>query len=120
MGVVVGHVLFSPVTVAIAYVGFRALGLAPVAALPEHQRQGAGSQLIREGLRLCEQTSVDAVVVLGDPRYYSRFGFVPASGYGLENEYGAGDEFMALEIRKGGLGSVRGLVQYAAEFRVVD
>src|SRR5206468_7738176 len=85
-GKVVGHILFSRVTIANAPAAFGSVGLAPVAVLPEFQRQGIGSQLIREGLATCRQAGYDAVVVLGDPAYYSRFGFIRAADFGLQNE----------------------------------
>jgi len=83
---------------------------------PEFQRQGIGSKLIREGLERCRQAGYDAVVVLGDPAYYSRFGFVRAADFGLQNEYGVHDEFMVLPLRRGALDGVSGMVKYLPEF----
>src|SRR2546426_538557 len=82
---VVGHVAFSPVSVAGATDG---VGLGPVAVLPSHQGHGIGSRLIREGLAACQQSGFGFVVVLGEPGYYGRFGFAPASRWGLSDEYG--------------------------------
>jgi putative acetyltransferase len=114
---IVGHALFSPITIVTCPDGFRGLGLAPVAVQPEFQNQGIGSNLIREGLAQCREGSYDVVVVLGHPRYYTRFGFMTASSYGLENEYGAVDAFMVLALKEDALGNVKGLVRYAPEFR---
>src|SRR2546421_10233545 len=75
-GKLVGHILFSGVTIANSPDTFSGVGLAPVAVLPEFQREGIGSRLIREGLRQCKQSGYDAVVLIGDPAYYSRFGFL--------------------------------------------
>jgi putative acetyltransferase len=108
-GEVVAHVLFSPVSPG------RGLGLAPLAVRPEFQKQGIGSALVRAGLAAAAH---DYVVVLGDPAYYGRFGFRRARDFDLDNQYGAGDEFMALELRPGALAGVRGLVQYSPEFAV--
>jgi putative acetyltransferase len=116
-GQVVGHVLFSPVTVASAPSTWRAVGLAPMCVLPEFQRTGIGSALVRAGLDACRQAGYDAVVVLGHVGYYPRFGFVRALDHGLENEYGATDAFMVLALRNDALTNVRGLVTYASEFR---
>lgn len=113
---VVGHVLFSPVTLEPARAGFDGVGLAPVAVLPEHQRQGIGSKLIREGIEKCRQAGYEAVVVLGDPGYYARFGFTRASDYGLRNEYAVVEEFMVLELNAGALPGMKGVVKYAPEF----
>ncbi len=119
-GKVVGHILFSPVEIEKRPTTLDALGLAPVAVSPQFQRQGIGSRLIEEGLRLCRDGGYDLVVVLGDPRYYSRFGFKRAKDYGLDNEYGAHDEFMALELGRGALSRVGGLVKYQPEFALAD
>lgn len=116
-GEVVGHVAFSPVIVAEAPSGFRAVGLGPVGVRPKSQARGLGSALIRVGLRRCQDDGYDAVVVLGGPSYYGRFGFLPAHTFGLENEWGVRDEFMVLKFRDGALNQVRGLVRYAPEFR---
>ncbi len=109
---IVGHILFSPVTTS-PPAKPKGLGLDPVAVAPLHQNRGVGSALIREGLRLCP---CDYVVVLGNPGYYGRFGFQKASQFGLQNEYGADDAFMVLELSPGALQRVSGLVQYAPEF----
>ena len=116
-GLIVGHILFSPVTVADAPEDFRAAGLAPVGVLPAFQKIGIGSRLIREGLLDCKRDGYDAVVVLGDPRYYSRFGFLRASDHQLDNEYHAHEAFMVTELREAALQEVRGLVKYPSEFR---
>ena len=113
---VVGHIVFSPVSVARAPQAFRALGLGPVAVLPEFQANGIGSKLIRDGLAICRDKGYDAVVVLGDPGFYTRFGFSKAGRRHLKNEFGVDAEFMVLELRAGGLEGVRGLVQYGPEF----
>jgi putative acetyltransferase len=113
---VVGHILFSPVTVAHAPESFRGAGLAPMSVLPEYQNQGIGSRLVRDGLAACRAAGFDIVVVLGHVGFYPRFGFAPAAGHGLGNEYDASDSFMVLELRDGVLKSVNGLVKYAAEF----
>lgn len=114
---VVGHILFSPVTVAMTAAGVRGIGLAPMSVLPEFQRRGIGSRLVREGLAMCRQAGYDFVVVLGHIGYYPRFGFAPAEGFGLTNEYEAGDAFMALELESDALKSARGLVKFAPEFQ---
>ena len=87
---------------------------------PEFQRQGIGSKLIRDGLERCRQAGYDAVVVLGDPAYYSRFGFVRAADFGLQNEYGVADEFMVLPLHETALEGVSGMVKYLPEFREAE
>jgi putative acetyltransferase len=114
-GDIVGHVLFSRVTID-GNDSTRALGLAPVGVLPGFQRTGIGSRLIRQGLTRCASAGYDLVVLVGAPAYYTRFGFQAAQPYGLDNEYGVQDEFMVLALREGALQGVRGLVRYAPEF----
>ena len=117
-GEVVGHILFSPVTVEPAPSPPPSwLGLAPMAVRPERQRDGIGSALVRAGLAAAGAGGATAVVVLGHPDYYPRFGFAPASRVGLRCIYDSPDEaFMALELTPGGLAGHRGLVRYAPEF----
>ena len=119
---VVGHVLFSPVTVEPLPGESRWAALAPIGVLPGHQGQGIGSRLVREGLAGCRTRSFDAVVLLGAPEYYSRFGFVRASDFGLTSVYGSGPEFQAVELTRGALsasGEAR-LVRFAPEFDEVS
>ncbi len=119
-GEILGHVLFSPVQIDPPSTGWSALGLAPVGVIPERQRQRIGKALISEGLERCRSTSVGAVVVLGDPEYYRRFGFQRAKDFGLGNEYQVDDEFMVIELIQGALDEVNGTVRYAQEFGEVE
>jgi len=112
-GEVVGHVAFSPVSVGSGSVG---VGLAPVAVCRSHRRRGVGAQLIEAGLAACEALGFGWAVVLGDPAYYSRFGFRPASALGLSGEFGGGDAFQAIELTAGRLPMGGGLVSYTHEF----
>jgi putative acetyltransferase len=112
-GRVIGHVGFSPIRVAGAP---RGLGLGPVAVLAECRRRGVAAQLVREGLEQCRAAGVGLVVVLGAPRYYSRFGFTPAKLLALSDEYAGGDAFQALELIRGTVPAGGGLVQYSPEF----
>lgn len=98
-GAVVGHVLFSPVTVDERPTDPLAMGLAPMAVAPAHQRAGIGGQLITRGVQLCRQARAPFVTVLGHPAYYPRFGFVRASQFGLRYVEEVPDEvFMALPL----------------------
>jgi putative acetyltransferase len=83
-GEVVGHVLF---TLTELVDGTSILMLSPLAVRPDRQRTGIGTALVREGLRLSAERTEPLVIVEGDPRYYSRFGFVAASTLGLERPY---------------------------------
>jgi putative acetyltransferase len=114
-GRVVGHILFTPVTIGES--GFQALGLAPMAVLPEFQNQGIGSHLVRTALDLLRKSGQPAVIVLGHADYYPHFNFVPASHYGIHYSVEVPDEvFMACELQPGALQVVTGVVRFQPEF----
>ncbi len=91
-----------------------------MAVLPECQRIGIGSRLMRAGLELCRERGYDFIVLLGDPHYYSRFGFKPGRGFSLSSDYGDGDEFQVLELRHGALAGASGRVKYIPEFKEME
>jgi putative acetyltransferase len=117
-GAVIGHVMFSPVSIDGEGADVPALmGLAPLAVLPGGQRRGVGAALVREGLAACRRRGVAAVVLVGMPEYYPRFGFVPASRFGLRCEYEVPDDvFMAIELETGALAGRHGLARYHPAF----
>lgn len=117
---ILGHILFSPVSVDTHPEGRQGLGLAPLAVHPEHQGQGIGGELVRAGLRAAQELGYGFVVVLGDPDYFRRLGFATASLTGLDNEYALDEPFMAQALVKGGLKGVKGLVRYAPEFEIFE
>jgi putative acetyltransferase len=114
-GQVVGHILFSDLRIVSSTGTVRALALAPLAVLPQRQRQGIGSQLIQVGCDQCRQAGHRIVIVVGDPDYYARFGFSAQAATMLQSKY-AGEAFMALELVPGALKDVVGQVCYAAPF----
>jgi putative acetyltransferase len=115
-GRVVGHILFSPVTLVSSERPLVGAGLAPVAVTPSCQRRGIGKRLIQEGLSACARNGSPFVVVLGAPAYYRQFGFRRASARGVADEYGVDEEFMLIELQGGALPSSGGLAKYAPEF----
>jgi putative acetyltransferase len=96
----------------------RALGLAPVSVTPDRQRSGIGSLLIRTALERATREGWNAVIVLGDPAYYTRFGFDAALASGFESPY-AGPYLMALPL-KGSLAVTSGRIDYAAAFAALE
>ena len=115
--VVVGHILFSRVTLDPPVESLLGIGLAPMSVSPERQRQGLGSLLVRRGLELCRKQGFDFAVVLGHPAFYPRFGFAPSTRFNLKSEYDvAEDVFMAMELREGALSGLSGTVKYESEF----
>ncbi len=113
---VVGHALFSRVVITNGVGWDRGVGLAPIAVAPEHQRTGVGTDLIRHGIAALKNRRHGVLVVLGDPAYYTRFGFQPAARYGLRCSIPCPPEaFLVLPLNAdwccGG-----GLVRYAPQF----
>jgi len=115
-GAIVGHIMFSPVSLA-GQPSLKIMGLAPMAVAPKHQRKGIGSALVRAGLDQCAQLGFGAVVVLGHPAYYPRFGFSSSARYGIGCEYDVPEEvFMVVELQDGFLRGASGKVKYHAAF----
>ena len=106
----IGHVLFSKMEAQ-----FPALGLAPVSVAPVRQRLGFGRQLISAGIERAAKTGWACVFVLGDPAYYTRFGFDATLASGFKSPY-AGSYFMALALGLG-LSATTGVVEYAPAFK---
>lgn len=116
-GVPTGHICFSPVMVVGAHGRFEATGLGPMAVLPERQRSGIGSELVKTGLEELRQMGAPAVFVLGHAGFYPRFGFLPASHRSIHFSMDVPDEaFMLLELRPGALQGISGTVYYRQEF----
>ncbi|HKI75165.1 MAG TPA: N-acetyltransferase [Pseudomonadales bacterium] len=103
-GKLVGHVLVTPMKLE-PDKGLRCIAIGPIAVTPEHQGNGIGSKLMQEVIERAREDGVDAILLLGNPRYYHRFGFRTAP---VGNEYGAGEEFMALQLNAGCLDSIGG------------
>jgi putative acetyltransferase len=118
-GRVVGHALFSRATL-VGDEPVELLALGPIAVRPECQRQGIGGALIRAGLERAEAMGFRAVVLVGHPTYYPRFGFTPARAAGLETTFAVSDEaFMVCPLPPRGLEGVRGTVRFAPAFDAV-
>ena len=113
---VIGHILFSPVSL-LGHPDVKLMGLGPLAVAPKRQRRGVGSALVRAGLEQCTELGFGAVVVLGHPVYYRRFGFLPSSRFGSESEFEVPAEgCMAMELHAKTLCGKTGRVQYHAAF----
>lgn len=118
---VVGHILFTRVTIRDRNEFHDALALAPMAVLPGHQKQGVGSALVRRGLEEAKALGHGLVIVVGHPEYYPRFGFVPGMPLGIRPPFEVPNEaFLVLELRPGALRGIHGVVQYPPEFGEVS
>jgi putative acetyltransferase len=116
-GELVGHILFSPATVASPGGSWQAVGLGPMSVPPDLQRQGIGGDLVRDGLERLRAAGHLAVVLVGHPNYYPQFGFVPGERHGLRWEVDApAGVFQVLELRPGALLGKGGVVRFRPEF----
>lgn len=117
-GKIAGHILFFPVVIKLEDGKVKeTISLAPLAVLPEFQRQGIGGELVREGIKACSRLGYDSIIVLGHPEYYPKFGFRQANTWGIKDPFGAPAEaFMALELKERALEGAGGVVEYPDEF----
>lgn len=120
-GQVIGHTLFTPIQIIGPEKSAPSLALAPMAVLPEFQKQGIGSRLVEDGLEACRGAGHESVIVLGHPEYYSRFGFRPASEWNIRCPFEGipNAVFMAMELIEGALAEAAGTVEYTAPFQSV-
>ena len=111
-GRLAGHILFTKVKIG----GRTELALAPLAVLPEYQRQGVGKALIAEGHRIAREMGYHYSVVLGSEQYYPKSGYRPARDFGIGCPFDVPEEnFMAIDLQ-GHSAPVSGVVEYAKEF----
>jgi putative acetyltransferase len=115
---VVGHILFSPARVKWQAGTLKGMGLGPLAVLPERQRLGIGSLLVRLGIELLSNQGCSFVIILGHPDYYPRFGFERASLHGVAGPWdGVPEEaFMVLILDPAAMKGVFGVTRYRDEF----
>lgn len=118
---IVGHILFTPVVVEHGTHRTVGMGLAPMAVVPERQRQGIGSQLVRRGLQILGERGCPFVIVVGHPQYYPRFGFESAAKHGLHCQWESvpDEAFMTLILDPGAMAGVSGVATYRPEFSEV-
>ena len=114
-GQVVGYVAFSPVIVQGEELQW--VGMAPLAVDENYRGQGLARQLVYEGLDSLNEFGYAAVVVLGDPAFYERLGFKPASRYDLRCHWpGTETSFLVHPLADDALDGVTGLVEYHDHF----
>ena len=118
-GAIAGHVLLSRMRVGGDGRAYRALGLAPVAVLPGHQGAKIGSRLIEAALAVARATGEELVFVLGEPSYYTRFGFATETAGPFVSPY-AGSYFMALKLDEALALPKTGEAAYASAFAGLD
>lgn len=114
-GVIIGHILLSWLPVMMDGRNVKALALAPMAVRPGLQKQGIGGRLIAAALDEARAAGGQAVIVLGHPDYYPRFGFSAALARRLASPF-SGEAFMALELVPDALAGKQGSVSYPTAF----
>ncbi|MFT9600258.1 GNAT family N-acetyltransferase [Mesobacillus sp.] len=120
-GEVIGHILFSIIHLVTKQGTVPTLGLAPMAVKPDYQNNGIGSDLVNEGIKACKALGYNHIFVLGHPNFYPRFGFSPASQFGIDSPFPMPDEvFMALELEEGSLSGLQGKIEYPPAFNAVS
>lgn len=117
-GKIVGHILFTPTFIEHEGEILLGTGLAPLAVLPEYQRKGIGSTLVRAGLDEMREAGEPFVIVIGHPDYYPKFGFERASKYGIRCEYDEvpDEAFMIVVFDQDRMQGVRGVAKERPEF----
>ncbi len=117
---IVGHILFSRVTLVFEAGTVDALSLAPMAVLPRHQRQGVGSRLLAPGLHASRRAAQGNGDPHAPPEYYPRFGFSAHLARRLESPFGGGEAWMALELVAGLLEGLEGRVEFSPPFTALE
>lgn len=116
---IVGYILLTPIIVRNSEQEFRSLALAPVAVLPEFQKKGIGGELIKRSHEAAIKMGYKSVILVGHEKYYPRFGYRPATRFGIQFTLEIPPEnFMAIELEKDGLKKVSGTVIYPPEFNI--
>ena len=114
---VVGHILYSPAVIG----GVEGAALAPMAVVPEHQRQGIGSRLVSAGNQKLKEAGCPFIIVVGHADFYPRFGFSPARVRGITCEWDVPDDvFMVLALDPVKTTGMTGMAEYRREFSTVS
>ena len=118
---IVGHILFFPIKIISQENEYETLSLAPMSVLPNYQKMGIGSKLIEYGIKAAKKAGYGSIIVVGHPDYYPRFGFAPASTFGIKLPFEVPDNaFMALELLPNSLKGKQGTVKYPKEYNDDD
>jgi len=117
---IVGHILFSKIKIVGKSV-YESLALAPMAVIPEFQKKGIGSELVKIGIKMAKKLGFDSIIVIGHKEYYPKFGFQRASKWNIKCPFEVPDEvFMAIELTEKAFEGKAGTVEYPDEFNEVE
>jgi len=112
-GRLIGHIMLTH-TVIIGESELPILLLGPISVVLERRNAGVGSALIGESFRLARELGHQAVILVGDPGFYHRFGFRTAVSFGIRNANGIPDEYvLAVELTSGALAAVDGTITFS-------
>lgn len=115
----IGHILFTKISIESNSESFESLALAPVSVKPEYQNQGIGGHLIAFGHLIAQEMGYKSVVLVGHEKYYPKFGYRRASKFGITFPFDVPEENgMAIELVDNGLKNVKGIVKYPKEFGI--
>lgn len=111
---IIGYILFTKIVIG----EYEELALAPLGILPEYQKRGIGTKLIEEGHKIARKLGYHYSIVLGSNKYYPKFGYIPASQYGIIAPFEVPNEnFMAIKLNDTNK-EITGIVKYAKEFGI--
>lgn len=110
-GKLIGHIMFTDTYVTKPDGSrYKTLLVAPLSVLIEYRGKGVGAALMNEGFRIAEALGYRSAFLVGDPNYYRRFGYEPASAFGIAHESMPAEYVMAKELVPGALDGVKGLI----------
>lgn len=115
-GKLIGHIMLTKTYIKTELSNIETLLLAPISVDIEYRNQGVGSGLIKKSFEIARENGYKSVVLVGNPLYYSRFGFRSSVEFGIKNDNGIPDEYvMACEIAQDGLKNIKGLIKFETE-----
>lgn len=111
---IIGYILFTKVKIG----DNTELALAPLAVLPEYQKKGVGTKLIKEGHKIAKQLNYNYSIVLGSNKYYPKLGYISASKYNIKAPFNVEDDyFMAIKLNENAK-AISGIVKYDEAFGI--
>ncbi len=114
---IIGHILMTKIKIKNQGNTYDSLALAPVSVLPKFQGKGVGTQLIKEAHKKAKELGFDSIILLGHKDYYPKFGYKQAHTFDIELPFEVPKEnCMAIELTKGALKNISGVVEYPKEF----
>lgn len=112
-GKLIGHIMLTKTQIKYKQKSYQALLLAPLSVLLEWRNKKVGTRLVTKALKKAKELGYTSVILVGDPVYYSRFGFIPSIEFGIKNENNIPDEYVQIyELQKGILKEIKGTINF--------